>query len=233
MRRSKALFPELYVVPVGGCAEVVGAVRAFRRHQPLHRYHVRGIIDRDDRSPGELEAHQTKGMHALPVAGIENLQIVPEALTAVGSRVGLTGAELADRVRAAKERAVAELRRNRDAMVAQRAQHAVRHVLAQVTRRGTSKQDLLDAVAETVNQADAAARYDEAAALIDSVLEEPDLTKQFEGVLRHYRNKGLVPAAVASLNVSPAVYQRIFLQVLRTVEHPLRESLRQRIAFPE
>lgn len=68
-----AAYPGWYVVPVGGCAQVIESVKAFRAAEVMHSYDVYGIIDRDYRSSEQLEALEIEGIYHLGVAEIENL----------------------------------------------------------------------------------------------------------------------------------------------------------------
>jgi Protein of unknown function (DUF4435)/AAA domain, putative AbiEii toxin, Type IV TA system len=75
------------VIPRGGCAQVIQAVRALRSNTQLHHLQVYGLIDRDRRTVPEIAALQTDNIYALDVAEVENLFCTQEVLALVSSRL--------------------------------------------------------------------------------------------------------------------------------------------------
>ena len=72
------LYPNYYIVPCGGCSQVIERTKAFRKNLTLHDCVVYGIIDRDYRSEHEIDALKKDFIYTLNVAEIENLFIVEE-----------------------------------------------------------------------------------------------------------------------------------------------------------
>lgn len=77
------LYPEYYVVPCGGCSQVITNTKAFSSTRELHECKVCGIIDRDFRSDIELENLEKKRIYSLKVAEVENLFLVEPLLRVV------------------------------------------------------------------------------------------------------------------------------------------------------
>lgn len=82
-----AAYPAWQVVPVGGCTQVIENVKAFRKSKQMHSYMVRGIIDRDYRSPKQLKALANEGIYPLRVAEIENLFLVELVLRFIAEQL--------------------------------------------------------------------------------------------------------------------------------------------------
>ena len=74
------LYPEYYIVPCGGCSQVIANTKAFASTSRLHELRAYGIIDRDYRSEEELDALEKKGIYSLKVAEVENLFLVEPLL---------------------------------------------------------------------------------------------------------------------------------------------------------
>lgn len=87
-RIYSALFPNCYVVPSGGCKQVINNVKAYNRTPGLHAIKAWGIIDRDFKTEEQLNALKEKGIFHLKVAEIENLFLTKEAVQALSQRFG-------------------------------------------------------------------------------------------------------------------------------------------------
>lgn len=87
-RIYSALFPDCYVVPSGGCEQVINNVKAYNRTSSLHAIKAQGIIDRDFKTEEQLNALKEKGIFHLKVAEIENLFLTKEAVQILSQRFG-------------------------------------------------------------------------------------------------------------------------------------------------
>jgi ABC-type cobalamin/Fe3+-siderophores transport system ATPase subunit len=216
-----AAYPKFNIVPSHNCESVIRTVQAFATMDSLHREEVYGIVDLDDRDPAEVAGLREIGVHALPVAGVENLLLLPEVLDAVAAAVHLTGSDKAVAVHNAKNRAVQHLRTARAATVLQRAQYAVERQLHKITPLGRGKADLIEAVAMSVAAADPGTRYDEAEAQISAALSHTGVDEQYVATLMVFRNKGLIPLVAQMLKLSSEAYERIALGLLRDPGSPV------------
>lgn len=87
-RIYSALFPNCYVVPSGGCEQVINNVKAYNRTPGLHAIKAWGIIDRDFKTEEQLNTLKEKGIFHLKVAEIENLFLTKEAVQILSQRFG-------------------------------------------------------------------------------------------------------------------------------------------------
>ncbi len=87
-RIYSALFPDCYVVPSGGCEQVINNVKAYNRTSSLHAIKAQGIIDRDFKTEEQLNALKEKGIFHLKVAEVENLFLTKEAVQILSQRFG-------------------------------------------------------------------------------------------------------------------------------------------------
>lgn len=82
------LYEEFYVVPCGGCEQVITNTKAFSNTEALHEMKAFGIIDRDYTSDDVLQGLENKGIYHLEVAEVENLFLVEGVVRALAKRVG-------------------------------------------------------------------------------------------------------------------------------------------------
>lgn len=82
----EALFPEFYIVPCGGCSQVIAYTKAYSSLPNTVGAKAYGIIDRDFRSDASLESLERKGVFSLKVAEVENLFITEEVLRVMARR---------------------------------------------------------------------------------------------------------------------------------------------------
>lgn len=85
-RLYSLLYDDYYVVPCGGCEQVISNTRAFRKTFNLHGETAFGIIDRDYKTKNQLDGYKQDGIYTLGVAEIENLFLTEELIATVASR---------------------------------------------------------------------------------------------------------------------------------------------------
>jgi hypothetical protein len=225
----EAIYPHCYIVPSENADAVVHSVGAFTAHNALHRYEVFGLIDRDDRDHPEIQWLADNRVHAIPVAGVENLLLITEALEAVADNLRLTGNDRMNLLDEAKKRAISLLRECRDKTIALRAQHAIERRLSKIPWEGTDKQDLLNAVWKAQADADPEARFNEAVAAIDHALNAASTDEAYERTLIVFRNKGLIAVVAQVFGITKDVYLRILLAMLRDHDCSFTVALRSRL----
>lgn len=214
----EVLLPNYYIVPNGGADDVIKAVRAFDALPHLHRYHPLGLIDLDDRFGAEIAALRHRGIHVLPVAGVENLLTLPECLEAFAATLSWTDDTARNAViEDAKRRVINAMRAVRLRTIAKRASHAVRQRLSSVSANGHEKTDLIDAVSAAVMAAAPESVYDTAVTTIDTALDATDGTA-YEATLRVFRNKGILEAAANAFQLQGRVFGQRIIDLIRTDE---------------
>ena len=83
-----ALYQQYYVVPRGGCEQVIQCTKAFAQTQQLHNYQAFGIVDCDYKRANDIEALKKKNIYCLGVAEIENLFMTEKVVRFVASYLG-------------------------------------------------------------------------------------------------------------------------------------------------
>ncbi len=247
------LFPELHIVPSGGAQSVIRAVQSLTNQMRLLHIVPHGLIDRDDRDHSELRSLEDRNIYALPVAGVENVLLLPECIHALAATriahqnasarteipasapVGSASSAYPDsaiRVQALVECAMSRVVKRagvlRDRAISKRAWWAVRRELSSVKPRGTSADDLCAALADAVKKVDPAALHQESSNYIDSALAIPSAQERYHAVLRTLRNKALLDAAAGAFRLNVAQFETCIYHEISS-NRALRESLRRRI----
>ena len=108
-RLYKTLFPDVSVIPNGGCKDVERAVKWLRKQesQKLHHVEAFGLIDRDDRSEEAVTKLADTYVFALNVCSVESLYYCSDAINAVARRQAESLGRTADEmIESAKQKAL-------------------------------------------------------------------------------------------------------------------------------
>ena len=81
------IYKSYYVIPCGGCSNVIARTKAMRDTPQLHDIECFGIIDRDYRGEAEINAYREHHIYTLKVAEVENLFLVEELFLRVKSSI--------------------------------------------------------------------------------------------------------------------------------------------------
>lgn len=81
-----AVFPDLYVIPVGGCSTVTRLTRRLMEKLSIFDFYVFGIIDRDALSKREIKLlYRNASVYTTKLPFIENIICAPETLIQVAN----------------------------------------------------------------------------------------------------------------------------------------------------
>ena len=86
IRLYGTLFPNVSVIPVGSCDEVIKAVTGLRNSQEQHDVESFGLIDGDNRSRDDAQELEGRNVYALSQYSVESLYYCPDAMKAVADR---------------------------------------------------------------------------------------------------------------------------------------------------
>ena len=105
------LFPDTSVTPIGNCVDVQRAVTGLRRASDLHDVEAFGLIDRDDRSEGDIAALVKDWVFVLDSCSVEGLYYCREAIVAIANRQAESlGSDADEMVAQVQQRALTVLR---------------------------------------------------------------------------------------------------------------------------
>ena len=127
-----ALLPNISIVPVGGCDDVIKAVDGLRDASAYHAVEAFGLIDGDNRSSEYLNMLAHRNIYALNAYSVESLYYCPDAMNAVAYRQAESlGRDSGQMVEEANKNALEELRKPdlAERMAARRCERKVREEL--------------------------------------------------------------------------------------------------------
>ena len=87
------LFPKYNIIPLEGCASVIQATKAYNKLPMLHYKTIKGIVDRDRRTEGEINSLLQDKIYVPFVAEIENLFLIPANRNLAGAEIELVTRE--------------------------------------------------------------------------------------------------------------------------------------------
>lgn len=99
VRLYTLLYPEYTIKPLGGCSKVIETTRTFNDLKSFHHIESHGIVDRDRRTPKEINSLQQRNIAVPDVAEIENLLLIEPVMRIVAQRMGLNANNVVDIVR--------------------------------------------------------------------------------------------------------------------------------------
>ena len=80
------LFPKYSIMPLEGCASVIQATKSYNKLPMLHYKTIKGIVDRDRRTEGEINSLLQDKIYVPSVAEIENLFLIPQVIELVARK---------------------------------------------------------------------------------------------------------------------------------------------------
>ena len=125
-----ALFPDISVIPKGGCEEVQTAVLGLRGSPDIHDVEAYGLIDRDNREDEDVKRLEEKGVFALEVYSVEALYYCSDTIDAVADeQARLRGEDKIKLIESAKKEAIEVLKDHAEEMAAKRCQQRIQELI--------------------------------------------------------------------------------------------------------
>ena len=205
----RTLFPDHRVIPRGCCFSVIRSVRAVNEPGVFPNQTAYGLIDRDRRSSQELDALVRDNIFACPVAEVENLLCLPEALEVASASV-----RAPEKAAEAKAFAIREFRKESEID-----RHAVAFAYKSVhfqlgrfaEEKRWSKDDLVDAYETHLSAISVEDCFSEERERLSQIASRGDYVE----ILQVFNRKGLVNQLAEILGLKPAAYREF---VFRTLE---------------
>lgn len=224
-RLLSAVYPGATFAPIGGCEEVIRAVKGLRTSGSLHWVDGRGLVDGDRRSPEEESSLREAGIAVLGALEIESLYLLDQVMDAVaaahGEDLGLDPAALIAKARSAALEAL-----QNDGIIGHLSRSVALAAVQRQFRDAVNHADLGEATISVTIESPAAAEEAELRALIAA----GDLEK----IVRRYPIRDTpAPQRVARALRFASLddYQRRVRQ-LAMREKPLADLLREFIGLP-
>ena len=184
-RLYAALYPRYYVIPCGGCTQVISRTKAFRNSQSLSHCEVYGIIDRDFRSDYELEQLSKEGVYALEVAEVENLFLVEELLRVMARHLARNVEETVQKV---KEQIIdGQFKSHIDKQIYKSKIEQIQYKLRNIKFSDAGEDDPANILRDALD----VIKYDEISAEEEARFRQPLENVNYAGVLKLFNEKSL------------------------------------------
>ena len=194
----RSSFPGHFMVPLGSCEDVIHAVASMRNNPALTRITCHGIVDRDHRSPDEVQHLRDLGVEVLPVAELENIVLLPEVSRAIAAYEGYQRRELSARLDCLRKAVfkLLESGREKEAVVVRHTTRRIDSFLKHIDLSDVKNvEDIEQRCKLGMESLDIGALASEAEEQIQAAIDNNDLV----ALLAHYDNKGLFALAAKHL----------------------------------
>lgn len=178
------LYPDYYIIPCGGCEQVISRVRSFKRSPQLHHCNVYGIIDRDYKSDTELLAYQSDNVFAIEAAEVENLFLTDEVLNNLANYLKLNEKV----VQKAKDQVITRLSQRKSEQARLQTIAIIKHKLSTADVSGVDGREIGSKLNKLLSGMDYSAIYEEEL----SQYEELITNKDYRKIIKLFNDKRLL-----------------------------------------
>ena len=210
------LFPGFSIVPKGGQGDVIRSVKGLRGASNLAWVEAFGIVDRDNRSVGEVEELRDDGVFALDWFSVESIYYHPELQLRIAKRhAESTGGDPEVDLKKARDGAIKRIKQQEDHIVDKRTTEAARR---QAQEGIPTELDLTQPL--QAPQIDVPALRSQERAKLSKAIEDEDL----DTIVEHYpiRETGALDAIAKGLRFqSKSDYEQAVMTLLRNDEESL------------
>jgi hypothetical protein len=202
------------VIAVGSCEHVIHTVTSFAARSELHHVGCAGLVDADGRTDEE-GAHLAKnGIYRLPVSEVENLLLLPSVFLAIAKELKFEQQDAQAKLDALRSFVFDQANLQIDQICLR---YTRRRVDAEMKKIGLFSTDIsaLDSeVKAAICRVDAQAIFSDIKSKIITAIADQD----YEKVLLHYDNKGLLSEAAKQLNYQQKALEQFIGRILRADE---------------
>jgi energy-coupling factor transporter ATP-binding protein EcfA2 len=193
-----AVYQNYLIRPVGSCAIVVQATKAFRNVSSVHHLECFGIVDRDYLTTGQLASFERSGVGSPMVAEIENMFLLPEVLEIMAEKLEV-GATEVEKVYA---HVLSEFERKLDVHALALAKRDIELALTRFGSKQNSVTELEANFHELVSNINVSELYNSYIAQGRELIS----AKDYLGVLKVFNNKDLVVRVTSFFGLTKPSY---------------------------
>jgi len=202
------IYPRYQIVPCGGCSEVISATRSFTLRRDLHGLRCAGLIDRDSRNDDELNYLQRIGVYAGDIGEIENLILLEGVLEHVVTVAHLGAPQTI--LSQVKTLVIEQLRKDKVDVISARAARYIEAHLRGFDAKAGGQAALQKALNDLTATIDVSDLYSSNESLVNKILANSD----YDGAIKVYCNKGLVPRVSSKLGLQGKTLPQIVKNIM-------------------
>ncbi|MBZ9917340.1 MULTISPECIES: DUF4435 domain-containing protein [unclassified Mesorhizobium] len=212
----RRVFEGFTVIPVGNCDQVIHTVSSFASRKELHRVGCAGIIDADGRSVQESQYLAGKSVYTLPVSEVENLLLLPTVFKELAKALAFNEVEADQKLADLKARVIRLASNEIDRISLD---YTRRRIDAMVKKIGLTATDIGTLETDFRN---ATLAVDPRGIFMNMQLELTNAVaiSDYETILRHYDNKGLLAEAATLLGYQKKSLEEFIGRTLRSQSQP-------------
>ncbi len=202
------------VIAVGSCEHVIHTVASFAARSELHHVGCAGLVDADGRTDEEAVQLALKGIYRLPVSEVENLLLLPSVFLAIAKELKFEPLDAQAKLDALRSFVFDQANRQIDQICLR---YTRRRVDAEIKKIGLSSTDIsaLDSeLKAAVSKVDAQAVFADIKSKISAAIADQD----YEKILLHYDNKGLLSEVAKQFSYQQKALEQFIGRILRSDE---------------
>ncbi|MBB4420939.1 cation transport regulator ChaC [Rhizobium leguminosarum] len=209
----RSVYKDFTVMPIGSCDSVIHAVASMEKQKTFHRLGCAGLIDADGREDRLIEHLKAKNVHALAVAEVENLLLLPEPFEELAALCHFDKAESSKRLNDLKQRVFKLATSDAEKYALSATKRKIDQALKRIGLKSKDSAALASEYQIATAQIDPAQIY-------GSLLSEfrTHIVKgEYEKIVALYDNKGLLDVAAECLGIkSRSHLQDLTLRTMNT-----------------
>ena len=203
------LYPNYFIIPCGGCTQVIMRTKSFKSTQNIHNNNVYGIIDRDFRTEYEINKLAKDNIYTLKVSEVENLFIIEELINFLADYLAKNFNYVFSNIKnyIIKERFSNQIRSQVNKNVVSQIKHELS--MAEISEINTK-----DSFTNAIESINAESIYEETL----NSYEEALTSNNYKKVLEMFNEKGLAKSIGHHLSLKDNDYLNTVISILRNKE---------------
>jgi len=203
------IFDDFFIIPVGGCNEVINSVKGMKKISSLHYLKTYGIIDRDYRKEEEIKKLKDSNIYTLEVAEIENLLCTEKVIRIVAEYLHLNPDEIFLKV---KDFILEELKNDLGRQVSRYTAIRIQSKLNLFDKKVIGKEKLELSLDELIADIDVNEIYNESTSIYQSIIDSAD----YEKALKYFNEKSLLKRISRKFGFITGEYEELIVRLLFT-----------------
>jgi len=187
------LYQKIYashlVVSRGGSEAVIHSVSSFGHNKSLHHLSCAGIIDKDDRTPEEIQILGKHNVYVLPVTEIENIFLYEEFIEIICRKMHFDEKQTQQKIQDIQSFVFSEAEKNKTSCAITFLKRRLDKQAKKISFSGNSIEDISKSIDESsVNSTNASKLYEQRVQELNEAIE----AKDYDKVIEIYDKKGLI-----------------------------------------
>lgn len=203
------IFDDYFIVPVGGCQDVINSVKGMKNNPSLHYLNAYGIIDRDFRKDEEIKLLKDSNIYTLNVAEIENLLCTEKVIRIISQHLHLNPDEIFCDV---KIFILEELKNNLERQVSRYTSIRIQSKLNSFDKKVIGEENLERSFNDLIANIDINEIYNESTSIYQSIIDNAD----YEKALKYYNEKSLLKRISLKFGLRLGEYEDLIGRLLFT-----------------